>query len=77
MCICIGYFSVLGLNIRFRYVFKFMLFVFYEWIRERKFILYFEMKFGECFNVNICNGIINLLVSNFKRVGRWLVMIVK
>lgn len=54
-----------------------MLFVFYEWIRERKFILYYEMKFGECCNVNICNGIINLLVSNFKRVGRWLVMIVK
>lgn len=38
-----------------------------------------EMKPGECSNANTrtCNGITNLPASNFKRAGRWLVMIVK
>lgn len=77
MCIRIGYFSVPGLNTRLRHVFKPMSFVFYEWTRERKFTLHYEMKPGECCNANTCNGITNLLASNFKRAGRWLVMIVK
>lgn len=56
-----------------------MSFVFYEWTRERKFTLHSEMKPGEYSNANTrtCNGITNLPASNFKRAGRWLVMIVK
>lgn len=75
----IGYFSVQSLNTRLKHVFKPMSFVFYEWTRERKFTLHSEMKPGECSNANTrkCNGITNLPASNFKRAGRWLVMIVK
>lgn len=53
--------------------------LFFMWTREKKFTLHSEMKPGECSNANTrtCNGITNFPASNFKRAGRWLVMIVK